>query len=272
MNVGTSGFTPAGYPKMTTIALAKQIKEGKKCRINLWTGASVGKEIEEELAAVNAIASRIPYYAFSNRSMQKGINAQAIDYLDLHLSHFGQQVNYGFWGDVDVCIIEAVAITEEGHIILGPGVGNTPILAKLAKKIIVEVNTTQPLEFEGMHDIYIQDKPPNRKEIPAYHVTDRVGTTYLECGIDRIDCIVESNIPDQVRDLEQPDEKSIKIAENLIDFLKTEQKRGLLPKKMLPLQSGVWAVLLMQYWEVSRILITKTWKCTQKFFKTQSLT
>ena len=242
MNVGTSGFTPSGYPKVTTMALAKQIKEGKKCRINLWTGASVGKEIEEELAAVDGIASRVPYYAFSNRSMQKGINAQTINYIDMHLSHFGQQVNYGFFGDVDVCIVEAVAITEEGNIILGPGVGNTPVFAKHAKQIIVEVNTAQPLEFEGMHDIYIQPKPPYRREIPIFHVSDKAGTPYLECGLDRITCIVESDIPDQVRNLEPPDEKSKKIAENLIDFLKTEQKRGMIPKQMLPLQSGVGSI------------------------------
>ena len=30
MNVGVSGFTPSGYPKKTTIALAKAIKEGKR--------------------------------------------------------------------------------------------------------------------------------------------------------------------------------------------------------------------------------------------------
>ena len=53
MNVGVSGFTPSGYPKKTTMALARAISAGKKCRINLWSGASVGPEIEEELAAVN---------------------------------------------------------------------------------------------------------------------------------------------------------------------------------------------------------------------------
>lgn len=29
MNVGVSGFTPSGYPKKTTLALAKAIKAGK---------------------------------------------------------------------------------------------------------------------------------------------------------------------------------------------------------------------------------------------------
>ena len=63
MNVGFSGFTPSGYPKKTTLALAEQIKNGKKCSINVWTGASVGPEIEEALAEVGGICGRAPYYA-----------------------------------------------------------------------------------------------------------------------------------------------------------------------------------------------------------------
>ena len=216
MNVGVSGFTPSGYPKKTTIALAKAIKEGKRCRINIWSGASVGPEIEEELAAVGAIKGRMPYYAASNKSMKKGINEGKIEYVDQHLSHFGQQVDYGFFGDVDVAIIEATAITAEGNIILGPGVGNAPIFVKHAKKIIIEVNTSIPLNLEGMHDIYIPAIPPNRTEIPIYHAGDRIGKPYVECGIDRIDCIVESDILDHVRDLTAPDAASIKIAENLV--------------------------------------------------------
>ena len=39
-NVGTSGFTPSGYPKAVPLALAEK---GKKTpfQINVWTGASV---------------------------------------------------------------------------------------------------------------------------------------------------------------------------------------------------------------------------------------
>lgn len=245
MNVGVSGFTPSGYPKKTTMALAQAIKEGKKCRINIWSGASVGPEIEETLAAVNGIKGRMPYYAASNKSMKTQINKNEIEYLDQHLSHFAQHIDYGFFGDVDVAIIEAAAITKDGGIILGSGIGNTPMLAKHAKKIIVEVNTSIPLSYEGMHDIYICDKPPFRKEIPIYNVGDRIGSPYLEVGLDRIDCIVESDIFDHVRDLAAPDETSAKIAANLVEFLEYEQKKGRLPaqgKKMLPMQSGVGSI------------------------------
>ena len=184
----------------------------------------------------------MPYYAASNKTIRSQINSGQVEYLDQHLSHFAQQIDYGFFGDVDVAIVEAAAITKEGHLILGPGVGNTPMLVKHAKRIIVEVNTNIPLSIEGMHDIYICKKPPFREAIPIYHVGDRIGTPYVECGIERIDCIVESDVLDHVRDLTAPDEASKKIAANLVEFLENEQKQGRLPQQMLPLQSGVGSI------------------------------
>ncbi|MGI6263187.1 MAG: succinate CoA transferase [Succiniclasticum sp.] len=242
MNVGFSGFTPSGYPKKTALALAEAIRQGKKCRINVWTGASVGPEIEEALAEVDGIASRAPYYAASNKSLRKGINTGRVRYIDAHLSHFGPQVDFGFFGDVDVAVVEAAAITEQGDLVLGSGVGNTPIFVKHAHKIIVEVNTSIPLSLEGMHDIYLCNKPPFRREIPIYHVADRVGSPYVTCGIDRIDAIVESDIVDHVRKLTPPDETSKRIAANLVEFLKNEQRHGRLPEQMLPIQSGVGSI------------------------------
>jgi succinyl-CoA:acetate CoA-transferase len=242
MNVGVSGFTPSGYPKVVTMALARSVKAGRQCRINIWSGASVGPEIEETLAEAGAVARRAPYYAASNKHMRQGINQGDICYTDVHLSHFAQQIDYGFLGQVDVVIVEAVAITPEGDLILGPGVGNTPMLVKHAKKIIVEVNTVQPLELEGMHDIFVLPKPPHRREIPIYSPCDRIGSPYVKCGLDRISAIVESDIPDKVRDLVAPDALSEKIAGNLIEFLEFEQKHGRIPDPMLPLQSGVGSI------------------------------
>lgn len=242
MNVGFSGFTPSGYPKKTSLALAEAIRNGKKCSINVWTGASVGPEIEQALAEAGGIRGRAPYYAASNKALRKGINNGSINYADIHLSHFGPQIDFGFLGEVDAAVVEAAAITETGDLILGSGVGNTPIFVKHAKKIIVEVNTSIPLSLEGMHDIFLCNKPPFRREIPIYHTGDRIGSPYVACGIDRIDAIVESDIPDHVRALTAPDETSWKIAMNLTDFLEQEQKKGRVPKQMLPLQSGVGSI------------------------------
>lgn len=242
MTVGVSGFTPSGYPKAVTLALAQAVQAGKKCRINLFSGASVGAEIEEALAAVHAVARRLPYYAASNKSMRGGINSGEICYADMHLSHLAQQIDYGFMGALDVAIVEAVAITEDGSLVLGPGIGNTPMFVKHAKRIIVEVNTAQPLALEGMHDNFVLDKPPHRREIPIYSTGDRIGSPYLACGIDRIDCIVASDIPDRVRNLEAPSAAHMRMARHLVDFLKAEQRAGRLPDPMLPLQSGVGSI------------------------------
>lgn len=239
MNVGTSGFTPAGYPKAVPLALAKAVENGRKTKISLWTGASVGPELENELARVGAIARRAPMIRNSNRHISNGVNNGDISYTDIHLSHMGQQVDYGFLGPVNVAIIEATAITSEGHIIPTTSVGNSHIYAKNADKIIVEINTSQPLELEGMHDIYDVGKPPFRREIPIYNTVDRIGKPYIEVGLDRIAAIVESNIPDPESNLSENSEKSLKIAGYLIDFLSNEIKTGRIPASLLPFQSGV---------------------------------
>lgn len=140
---------------------------------------------------------------------------------------------------MDTAVVEALAVTEDGDLVLGTGVGNTPTFVRMAKKVIVEVNTWIPLELEGIHDIYEMPQPPLRREIPIYHPGDRIGTTVVKCGIDRISAIVESDIPDHVRNLGAPDEKTTKIAENLMNFLETEQEKGRLPPELLPFQSGV---------------------------------
>ena len=59
MNIGASGFTPAGYPKAVPLALAKLAKE-KPLKVNVWTGASVGAEFDGALAETNATPKRLP--------------------------------------------------------------------------------------------------------------------------------------------------------------------------------------------------------------------
>lgn len=242
MTVGVSGFTPAGYPKAVALALAQAVRKGRQCQITLWSGASVGPEIDDELAAVGAVVRRAPYYAATNRHMRTAINRGEICYTDLHLSHLAQQLDYGFWGNLDVMIVEAVAITKNGDLVLGPGVGNTPMFLRHARQVIVEINTTQPLELEGMHDLVVLPAPPTRGSIPLYTAADRIGSPYATCGLDKISAIVESTLPDRVRDLSKPDAVSEQIATNLIEFLENEQRHGRIPRPMLPLQSGVGSI------------------------------
>lgn len=241
MHIGTSGFTPSGYPKAVPIALAKRVREtGEKLRIKLSTGASVGDELDGELARAGIISARLPYQ--TNNSLRDCINNGTCEFVDLHLSLMPQYVRYGFLGKIDVAIVEAVALTEEGHIIPSTSVGNSQVFVQMAEKVIVELNTAQPLSLEGMADIYAPLNPPNRKPIPIEKVSDRIGTPYIECGIEKIKAIVITDLEDDVRPFTPIDSVSEAISDNLLGFLRGEIKEGRMPKELLPFQSGVGSV------------------------------
>ncbi len=240
MNVGTSGFTPSGYPKAVPMALAARM-EKEHFQINLWTGASTGDEEDGALARADGIKFRMPYQ--TNNDMRKAINSGKIDYCDLHLSESAQLARYGFLGGkIDVAIVEACAITEEGNIIPTTSMGNSASYVETADVVIVEVNTTQPVELEGMHDVYVPLDPPNRLPIPIVKPNDRIGTPYIPCTPDKIKYIVPCDIPDHTRALGEIDENSRKMSHNFIELLNKEIADGRLPKNLLPLQSGVGAV------------------------------
>lgn len=237
MNIGASGFTPSGYPKAVPLALANRVLAGEKLKVGLFTGASVGDELDGALARAGAISRRLPYQ--TNDSMRKAINSGSTSFVDMHLSHTPQYTRYSFLGPIDVAIVEAVAITEEGHIVPSTSVGATPAYVEMAKMVIVEINTSQPLELEGMHDIYTSQSPPARSPIPLTAAGDRIGTPYIPCSPDKIVAIVVSDIVDNVRPLAPIDECSRKISLHMMEFLTREVSAGRLPSNLLPLQSGV---------------------------------
>ncbi len=239
MIIATSGFTPSGYPKAVPLALAKRA-ENEKIGITLITGASVGDELDGELTRKGVLKRRFPYQ--TNKSSRDGINEGTVNYQDMHLSHVPQFIEYGFFGNIDIAIIEAIAITEDGNIIPTTSVGISPQAVKEADIVIIEINTSQSLELEGVHDIYMTKKPPFREPIPIISAGDRIGDTYIKCDPDKIVAIVECDIPDKVRPLGPIDEDSKKISKHIIKFLKEEVKKGRLPENLLPLQSGVGSV------------------------------
>ncbi|MEA3422584.1 MAG: acetyl-CoA hydrolase/transferase family protein [Bacillota bacterium] len=240
MTVATSGFTPSGYPKKVPVEIAKRADNGEKVKISLITGASVGDEIDGELSRSGVIERRYPYQ--TQKDMRDNINTGNTFYADHHLSHVPQYIEYGYYGHIDVAIIEALCITEDGGIVPTTSVGISPQAIKKADKVIIEINTAQPLALEGVHDIYMTEKPPFRKHIPIYKSDDRIGKTYIDCDESKIVAIVESDTPDDVRPLGEIDENSKKISNFIIDFLGKEVEKGRLPKNLLPLQSGVGSV------------------------------
>jgi succinyl-CoA:acetate CoA-transferase len=154
--IGMSGFTGAGYPKAVPAALARRITEanesGDGFSVSVWTGASTAPELDGQLAAVDGIDLRMPYQ--SDPVSRAKINAGGMDYLDLHLSHVAQMVWEGFFGHLDLALVEVAGVTEDGDLVPSSSVGNNKTWLDLADRVILEVNSWQPIEMEGIHDIY----------------------------------------------------------------------------------------------------------------------
>ncbi len=235
MNVFVSGFT-AGYPKLIPAEIAKRAKAGERIRINLYAGASTGDDVDGALAEAGAINWRRPY--MSSRSMRELINSGRILFKDDHLSSLAGQVRAGDWGPVQVAVVEAAAITEKGHLIPTLSVGNTPTYVREADKIIIEMSDANPEEIEGIHDIFIPEDPPYRMPIPIYRTADRIGKPFIEMDPDKVAAIVFSDKEDVCHIFTEPDEISVLIAEQILDFVRHEIKAERMPPG-LPWQSGV---------------------------------
>ena len=241
-NVGMSGFTGAGYPKALPQALARRIEAlhaaGDPFRISVWTGASTAPELDGALAKVDGIEMRLPFQ--SDPVCRQKINAGEMHFTDIHLSHVAQHAWFGFLGHLDIAVVEVTGILPDGRLIPSMAVGNNKTWLDLADKVILEVNTLQPTQLEGMHDIYYGTAlPPHRKPIPLVHPNDRIGEPYLHCDPAKIVAIVGTHQSDRNSGFAAPDDNSQRIAGHIIEFLQHEVKQGRLPASLLPLQSGV---------------------------------
>jgi succinyl-CoA:acetate CoA-transferase len=241
-NVGMSGFTGAGYPKAVPAELVRRVSEaterGERFAVSVWTGASTAPELDGALAAVDGIELRMPYQ--SDPVTRVKINEGRLDYLDLHLSHVAQMVWEGFFGHLDVALVEVAGITADGELIPSSSVGNNKTWIDMADRVILEVNSWQPDELEGMHDIYYGTAlPPRRRPIQILEPGDRIGVPYLHCPPEKIVAVVPTNNPDRNTAFKPADSDARLIAGHVVEFLTHEVRRGRLPPGLLPLQSGV---------------------------------
>ena len=240
--VGMSGFTGSGYPKEVPIALARRIAEaqihGNKFQVSVFTGASTGPELDGALALAGGVNLRLPYQ--SDPETRKRINAGEMEYMDIHLSHVAQFVEYGFLGKLDVALIEVAAVLEDGRLVPSSSIGNNQTWIDQAERVILEVNSWQPLALEGMHDIYYGlQPPPNRGPIPLVQPGQRIGSPYLEVPPEKVVAIVVTDSPDRNSPFKAPDAASKQIAGHILEFLSWEVQKGRMPANLLPLQSGV---------------------------------
>ncbi|MFJ7648735.1 succinate CoA transferase [Lysinibacillus sp. NPDC097279] len=239
MVLGMSGFTRAGDVKVVPLALVEKAKT-ESFKVDVYTGASLGPEVDQYLAEAGVIRKRGPFQG--DAGIRNMINSGEVTYVDAHLSHNAELVRQGIIGPIDFAIIEAAAITEDGLLIPTTSVGNSPIFVQEADQIIIELNVAQLDALEGVHDIFVPGPQGKRDPIPMLNVSDRLGTIGIPLNLDKVKGIVISDILDAPSMIVPADEETDIMANHLLNFLREEIKVGRLTTSLRPLQSGVGSV------------------------------
>jgi len=234
--IAISGFTKSGEPKTFIPALARHLSEyAPQTKIALFSGASLSEEVENPIASF--VGKRGPY--MSSSASRKLIHAGKMEFADIHLSSFARNLLYGFYGDIDLAVVEVSRIRADGSVILSSSVGISAEALTVAKRIILEVNPTIP-DYTGFHDIALPCVHPRVGwPIPVVNVADRIGTPYVEIDKSKVIAVVESNRPDYPVSYRPTSSVDRKIAENVIEFLTYCQKKFNWQKRLPPIQSGV---------------------------------
>lgn len=239
MTVGMSGFTRAGEAKAVPRALAIKAL-ASPLKITLMTGASLGNDLDKQLTEAGVLARRMPFQV--DNTLRKAINSGQVMFIDQHLSETVEQLRNHQLKLPDIAVIEAVAITEEGHIVPTTSVGNSASFAVFAKQIIVEINIAHDQNLEGLHDIYIPTYRPTRTPLPLTQVDDRIGSSAIAIDPAKIVGIVYTDQPDSPSTILPPDAETQAISDHLIAFFEQEVAEKRLGKNLAPLQAGIGSI------------------------------
>jgi acetyl-CoA hydrolase len=239
--IAVGGFTTAGSVKVITRSLAERAQavhgDGKPFAVRVLSGASTDMAVDDALADAEAISYRTPYQ--TSIPLRQSINARKVEFVDMHLSSMMPLLKNGALGEIDYAIFEAAAVYRDGSILLTSAVGAVPTFARLAKRILIELNGYHPNDLEGLHDIYELGLPPRTREVPIYRPSDRIGATLMRVNPAKIAGIVHTNIPDHGAAMTPADETSQKIGENIAQLLIDEMRSGRMGESFLPIQAGV---------------------------------
>lgn len=236
MTLCCSGFTAVGYPKAIPRAIAKA---GMANDLKILGAASAGDELDGELARAGLMGLRSTFNVV--KAARDGINDGSIRYMDLHLSHLPQRLRDKIWGEPDFAILECCMILEDGSIVPTLSTGTPDAMIESSKQVLLELNVSHSTLLYGMHDCYSIGRLPSHAPLEIKHVTDRIGGAAFPCDPNKIAGIVVTNLHDQQPRFLPPDETSQRIAGHILDFLKSEMRKGRI-EKGFTIQSGFGAV------------------------------
>jgi succinyl-CoA:acetate CoA-transferase len=234
MMVATSGST-MGFPKATFGALAERIKTEGRLKIDLLCAGPLSSEFEDVLFEAGGIGRRIG--AVGGEKLRGGINRGEVTFIEGKGSSLPLQVKRGWFGPLDMAVIEAVGLTEDGQIIPSTAVYDAPEWIAAASQVIVEINLNRPLSLEGLHDIYQRGDDP----IPIVgngNPLKRIGVPYFPVDPRKIKAIVISDLGDKPSKEAKPDAMGAAIGQSLVDFFRKEIAAGRLSESLPPFELG----------------------------------
>ena len=234
--LGVSGFGSVGYPKAVPFALADAERD---LSLTVVSGGSVGEEIDTALVEADAIERRYPFQA--RPEIRESINEGRVAFHDRHISSLGDEVAYGRLADLDVALIEVVAVGED-WLIPSTSVGHTPTYVEQADELLVEVNDAQPLGLQVLHDLYRRGAPPDREPIPLTRPDERIGPGRVRFDPSKLVGVVRTDRPDTPYSFRTPGETERAISDNLAAFLAEELDRNPILAERVHLQFGVGSI------------------------------
>lgn len=239
MVVASSGFTKAGDSKAVLKALASTAP-ANPLRITLLTGASLGHDTDGALAEAGILYKRMPFQV--DPALRKKINNGEVLFTDQHLGESATLVEEKIIPRLDIAVIEALLIEEDGSIVPTTSVGNSAAFAAAADRIIVEINLSVPLSLYGVHDIFSAGIWPDKQIIPITTTGARIGRPSIPVDPEKIVAVVITTTTDSPASINERDEKTTAIAAHLLDFFSHEVQKGRLSPSLRPLQSGIGKV------------------------------
>jgi succinyl-CoA:acetate CoA-transferase len=235
MLVATSGNSLMGYPKATFLALSERIKKQGGIRIDLLCAGALDSEVEDSLVEVGGIRKRIGTI-IGGEKLRAAVNRGEVKFIEGKGGQLPLQVKRGWYGRVDIAVVEAIGLNPDGQIIPSTAVYDSPEWIDAAPQVIIEINLNRPLGLEGLHDVYQRGNDP----IPIVgNPLKRIGVPYFPIDPEKIKGIVLSDRGDKPSGETKPDRMGAIIGQHLLEFFHREISAGRLSEPLPPIELGV---------------------------------
>ncbi|MGV8056629.1 MAG: acetyl-CoA hydrolase/transferase C-terminal domain-containing protein [Smithellaceae bacterium] len=237
--IGTSGEPVRGCATAFFEALGERGKRGEVRDLTLWS-SNIINETEKVLAEAGILKRRMG--SNGDPLLRKLINEGRVECNDLRSGILPYLIRSKVFGKLDLAVIDAVALTEEGFIIPSHAPVECSSYAAAADQIIVEIDLSIPMEVSGFYDHYLTDLQCPTREIPIYHTGQRIGTPYIPVDPKKIKYIVVSDRQKAGAKPSVRDSQNDALADHLVEFLKREVEKKRLPRNLFPIEIGLGGV------------------------------